>query len=83
MRYTYYHRHPRQFANECSMLKASTAAQGADLRDQGYERLTVAQARRHLAWINAENDAWGSNRAIGIMRFADIPTVTEFEQAYN
>ena len=65
MRYTYWHRHPRNFANECSMLKATTIEQMRDLATQGYERLSVAEARRHLAWVNAENDAWGSNRAIG------------------
>lgn len=83
MRYTYYHRHPRNFSNECTMLKASTPEQMRDLAERGFERLTVVQARRHLSWINAENDAWGSNRAVGVMRFADIPSVTEFEAQYT
>ena len=83
MRYAYFHRHPRNFANECSMLKASTKEQIEDLEAQGYERLSVAEAKRHLAWINAENSAWGSNRAVGVMRFTDVMSVTDFRNQYS
>lgn len=83
MRYTYWHRHPRQFANECCLLKACTRGQIEDLITQGFERLSLRQTRRHLAHVNAENTAWGSNRAIGLMRFDEIATYTEYQASYT
>ncbi len=73
---TYWHLHPRNFANECTILRASTRGDEARLADLGFERLTRQQARRHIRWINGENDAWGRNRAIGGMDFRALTDVT-------
>ena len=67
-----YHDHPRDFANECSLVAATTEAEREALKDAGYEYLTQAEARRHLRWMNGENDSWGSNRAFGTYRLDDI-----------
>jgi hypothetical protein len=41
----------------------------------GYIRLTLAELRRHVRHVNAENDAWGSNRAFGPIN--EIASYTE------
>lgn len=64
MRRAYYHRH-EQWANICEMVSATTPAQRLALDDRGYERLSREQLRRHVHWLNDENDAWGSGRATG------------------
>ncbi len=64
---TYYHKHPRGFANECSIVVATTAAERAIAEKNDYERISAADLKKHIAHVNAENDSWGSNRA-----FADI-----------
>lgn len=65
----YYHKHPRNFANECDIVRTVTPAEHAKAEEQGYQRLNREEARRHIAWMNAENDAWGSGRAIGPYNF--------------
>jgi hypothetical protein len=58
---TYWHKHPRDFANECFIFRAATADEAAQLESLGFERLTRKEAQRHCAWLNAEQWAWGSN----------------------
>ncbi len=77
MRKTYWHKHPRNFANECEMVYATTQEQMGALEKKGFERLSVTQVRRHIRWLNAENAAWGSGRAIGDYRFDDIESCAE------
>mgnify|MGYP001582108301 FL=1 len=72
---TYYHLHPRNFANECCGAYAETRDERDDLVHLGDERLTNQEMRRHLRWVNGENDAWGSNRAFGAMALATIERV--------
>lgn len=78
-RYTYHHIHPRGFVNECHMVRCSTDDERLAAEAEGFTRLTRADAIAHLRYINYENDAWGSNRAFGRMRLADIPTWAEVE----
>jgi hypothetical protein len=61
----YYHTHPRQFANECIYVRTVTEAERAEAERRDYERITRADLVRHIAWMNAENTAWGSGRAVG------------------
>lgn len=72
-RFAYLHRHPRGFANECELVKCATLAEIAEAEANGYERLTRASAIAEIRYVNAENDAWGSNRAFGRARFEEIP----------
>ncbi len=51
-RKTYWHKHPRNFSNECSAVVASTAAEREDCRTRGYAQLSRAEMRRHLTWVN-------------------------------
>ena len=67
VRKTYWHNHPRNFANECDMVTATTKEQREDLDSMGYERLSHKQALMEIRYVNRENDAWGSNRAFGAM----------------
>lgn len=53
---TYWHKHPRGFANECLLLRADTPEQATRLEAEGFERLTRDQARRHLRWVAIEDD---------------------------
>ncbi len=69
---TYWHRHPRGFSNECEPLRCETPADRRRAQQDGYERLTLAELRRHVRWLNAENAAWGSNRAVGRYHVAAI-----------
>lgn len=81
MRYTYWHHHPRGFANECSLVKASTRQQGEALREMGYTRLTLRQLRAHVRHMNDENEAWGSNRAFGAYSIDAILSYTAWAAA--
>ena len=72
VRKTYWHNHPRNFANECDMVTATTKEQREDLDSMGYERLSRKEALAEIRYVNAENDAWGSNRAFGVMRLAQV-----------
>ncbi len=84
MAHRYYHLHPRQIANECALVRTATAAEAAEAEALGYERITRADAARHIRWINAENDTWGSGRASGAMRLEDASTAGEaFAAARN
>jgi hypothetical protein len=76
MRKYYFHRHPRNFANECHQLSATTAEQMAELEALGYQRMTLLELKRHLAWMNGENEAWGSNRPTGNYTVDQIESAT-------
>ena len=39
--------------------------------------MTSEALRRHVRWVNAENDAWGSNRACGRSSFRSIVSAAE------
>ncbi len=78
-RFAYLHRHPRGFANECELVKCATPAEIAEAEANGYERLTRASAIAEIRYVNAENDAWGSNRAFGRARFEEIPAWSELD----
>ena len=78
MRKTYFHRHHRNFANECHQLSATTAEQMQELTERGYERISLDQLRKHLAWMNGENDAWGSSRPTGRYVVAEIESLTDW-----
>ena len=78
---TYWHQHPRGFANECSIMRAETAADAEELESLGYERLTVERLRKHVRWLNDENDAWGSNRAFGRISITDVMTAPDYSVA--
>lgn len=80
-RNTYHHLHGRGFANECSIVRCETDAERESAEPEGYERITRAVLAGHIAHINAENDAWGSNRAFGRIRLATV--VESPEYAYN
>ena len=67
MRTRYWHRHPRGFANECEAVATHTKAKELELYRAGYRNITRRELEQHIAWINHENDAWGSNRAFGKM----------------
>lgn len=82
IRKTYWHKHPRNFANECDAYTANTRDQREHLEDLGYEQLSREDMRRHLRWVNAENAAWGSNRASGDMALARIDEV-RLEDVYT
>ena len=83
MKKTYWHRHPREFANECNMVTATTKEQREDLDAMGYERLTRREALAEIKFVNAENDAWGSNRAFGVMRLAEIAEHDTYDPSRN
>ena len=68
---TYYCRQPR-FANIANFVRCDDPAHAAILEDAGYERISRADARRRITWINGENDAWSDGRAIGPISFAAL-----------
>lgn len=78
-RHTYWHKHPRGFANECSITRCATAKQAAAAEKNGYERLTLTQLRQHISWVNEENAAWGSNRAFGAVSIKDVMHDAEYD----
>lgn len=71
---TYWHRHPRGFANECDIVRAEGRDDANRLEEHGYDRLTRTKLAEHVRWINDENDAWGSNRAFGRISLKAITT---------
>ena len=75
---TFWHRHPRDFANECDLVRATSQADRENLDAMGYNPLTKRAALAHIKWIKGENDAWGSNRAFGAMNLIAVPTLAEF-----
>lgn len=75
---TYWHRHPRGFANECSLARAETDQEAIDLQTQGYTRLSRKAPARHIRWVNAENAAWGSNRAFGPICLIDVLSAPDY-----
>lgn len=78
IRNTYYHLHDRGFANECSIIRCESDAERESAEAEGYERITRADLARHISYINAENAAWGSNRAFGRIRLVDVATSPEY-----
>lgn len=58
---TYWHHHPRGFANECTMVLAVTEEQAKTLQYHGFEQLTEDEARGHVLWVCNENRAWNGN----------------------
>mgnify|MGYP003396336434 CR=1 FL=1 len=79
-RYHYYHQHPRNFANECNLVKVLVGDKDSadEAEAEGFDRLSRAEALRHISWINSENESWGSNRAIGVMRLLDVEDYESF-----
>ena len=80
IRWTYYHHHPRNFANECNLVRVRAGDKDSadEAEAEGYERLTRDEALKHIKWINGENDSWGSNRAVGVMRLIDVEPYESF-----
>lgn len=76
---TYWHKHSRGFANDCALYRADTTDQATRLDALGFTRLTREEARRHIRWLNAENAAWGSNRAVGDYSFRALADPTHEE----
>lgn len=74
---TYWHNHPRGFANECNLCYAETREEQHALEKLGYTRLTLAEVRAHIRWINAENDSWGSGRAFGRLSLDNIQSASD------
>lgn len=74
---TYWHKHPR-FANECYLFRCEREEDEQALRNLGYERLTVAELRRHVQWVNGENESWGSNRAFGRIKVEEVRTSPDY-----
>jgi hypothetical protein len=73
---TYWHKHAGNFANLCDIVRLDDADNSArtrsELEELGYERITRRATRAHVAWVNAENDAWGSGRAMDRIDLAAI-----------
>lgn len=69
---TYWHKHPRGFANECSLARCETDAEAEEAEAAGYRRLKRTEVAQHIRFLNIENDAWGSGRAFGIIRLDDV-----------
>ena len=76
---TYYHKHPRNLANECSYARAETGKEAMKLERMDYERIPLADLKRHLAWINNENDARPEYASLALRRLsvADIARATD------
>ncbi len=68
---SYWHKHPRGFANECAFVRAANQTEADALEDLEYDRITRKELEEHIAWMNEENEAWGSGRAIGAYRLSD------------
>lgn len=68
---TYWH---RDNSGVCRMYRADSADVEEYLYGSGYSRITLPALRRHIREMNAENDAWGSNRAVGPYDLKDIET---------
>lgn len=60
---SYWHKHPRGFANECDIVRCDSPFHKPYLEDAGYTRITRNDLIKHIRWLNAENAAWGSNTA--------------------
>lgn len=45
---TYWHKHPRGFANECDLVRADTPEEAAWLEAHGFERIARRNLARHL-----------------------------------
>lgn len=69
---TYWHNHPRGFANECTIIRATTQEEAEWLKANGFERLSRHELGQHVRWLNAENDSWGSGRAFGPINLRQI-----------
>jgi hypothetical protein len=80
---TYWHSHPRGFANECGILRAETREQADALAADGWKRLTRAELARHIAWLNGEARAWGSNNGGSTYVLNDVLTSREYSAAYR
>lgn len=80
---TYWHRHPRGFANECDLVRSETPDQADTLIREGYDRLTRVELAEHVRWLNDENDAWGSNRAFGRISLKAVTSAAEYGYAFR
>lgn len=73
---TYWYKHPRNFSNILDVLRLDDADNHEHVRDilgdLGYSRITRRDLRALVAWVNAENDAWGSNRAQSSIDFGAV-----------
>lgn len=54
---TYWHHHDRGFANLCVIVRATNPDQERILTRAGFERLTIAQLRPHVRWVNGETES--------------------------
>jgi len=52
---TYWHIHPRNFANECKFIVASDDKGAQILTDQEWEKLKENEFVNHLQWLRVEN----------------------------
>lgn len=71
-RNTYHHLHPRGFVNECHIVRCESDQERTAAAQAGFERITRKDLARHVAHINDENAAWGSNRAFGAIHMAEL-----------
>lgn len=78
---TYHHLHPRNFANECSIVRCESDAERESAEAEGYERISRRNLAHHIAWLNGENDSWGSGRAFGRIRLLDVVESPEYSYA--
>lgn len=58
---TYWHKHG-EWANTCSLARCESRENEQEARAAGYERLTQAEMRRHVRWVNGE--MWQGQRKI-------------------
>lgn len=76
---TYWHRHDRGFANICDIVRCVSREEAHLIQDAGFGRISRKELQHHISWINAENDAWGSSRAVGRIHFEDVINSEEYQ----
>lgn len=77
----YYHRHPRDFANECMYFRCADEREEREAEEAGYERIGLRELREHLRWINSENYSMGQRRARGY-KITGLATSSELSWTY-
>ena len=67
---TYWHKHPRGFANECSLARCEDTQDGTEASAAGYTQFaTLSDMRRHVAAVNANDQQWDGHKNI---KFGDV-----------